>query len=241
MHLQEVDDVEPNLVSTVQSRQPNTLYKFKVCLIGDGGTGKTTFINRVLNGVFITKYLATQGAVARPVTFRVGDANENCYVKYVVWDTAGQEKNAGLKDGYYIDAIAGFFFFDLTSRETMANIHKYITDFKNACGVQDPIIIVVANKTDLVRPDKKVNLDKLYTKIKGFNAEVIQISAKNEHNFSVPFDRLTKLLFNDPKLMIVAGIDFNPLDVNYDIYAGDNQTMNVPDDMAGVVPEEHYY
>uniref|UniRef100_A0A1B6J931 GTP-binding nuclear protein n=1 Tax=Homalodisca liturata TaxID=320908 RepID=A0A1B6J931_9HEMI len=241
MHLQEVDDVEANLCMRIQERQPNTLYKFKICLIGDGGTGKTTFINRVLNGVFITKYFATQGVVARPVTFQIGDASENCFVKYVVWDTAGQEKNSGLKDGYYIEAIAGFFFFDLTSRETMANIPKYLADFQNACGVPDPVMIVVANKSDLVKPDKKVDLNKLHTKIKSYNAEVIQMSAKNEHNFSLPFDRLTRILFNDPKLMTVAAIDFNPLNVNYDIFAGDAQTVNAPEDMANLVPEEHYY
>lgn len=223
---------EPNLLQPVQQKQPNTVYKFKICLVGDGGTGKTTFINKVLNGDFISKYYATQGAVTKFLTLGVG---ENSYVKYEVWDTAGQEKNVGLKDGYYIGAIAGFFFFDANSRETMANIPKHMKAFYNACGVEKPKMFILANKIDIAK--NMCDFSKYAPKVSQYEPEFIQISAKTGHNFEKPFEKLTRSLFNDPNLVLTANISLEPTNFNYDILAG---TPSIEDaaKIADFVPEE---
>ncbi|KAI5148773.1 GTP-binding nuclear protein Ran [Enteropsectra breve] len=230
MNQQEIPE-EPNLTDAVVGKAPNTRYKFKICLVGDGGTGKTTFINKVLNGDFISKYYATQGAVTKNVTFQIGDNSEVCYE---VWDTAGQEKNIGLKDGYYIGAVAAFFFFDVTSRESMNNVPKHIKSFLYACGVEAPRIIVLGNKVDIAK--KKVDTTRLLSKIRSYNAEYIEVSAKTGHNFEKPFDKLSKSLFNDPNLTISANLNFTAVPVNYDFL--DNGDQSVPTDMANFVPDE---
>lgn len=89
-------------------------YEFKVVLVGDGATGKTTFVKRHLSGEFEKKYVATLGVEVRPLPFWTSKG----LVKLNVWDTAGQEKFGGLRDGYYISANAAIVFFDLTSKIT---------------------------------------------------------------------------------------------------------------------------
>lgn len=52
----------------------------KIVLIGEGGSGKSTFIKRHLTGRFNNIYLPTLGVEVFPLG------------NYVVWDTSGQDK-----------------------------------------------------------------------------------------------------------------------------------------------------
>uniref|UniRef100_A0A3Q7ES45 GTP-binding nuclear protein n=1 Tax=Solanum lycopersicum TaxID=4081 RepID=A0A3Q7ES45_SOLLC len=71
---------------------------FKLVIVGDGGTGKTTFVKRHLTGEFEKKYEPTIGVEVHPLDFFT-----NCgKIRFYCWDTAGQEKFGGLRDGYYV-------------------------------------------------------------------------------------------------------------------------------------------
>ncbi|GKE22726.1 GTP-binding nuclear protein Ran-3, partial [Tanacetum coccineum] len=70
---------------------------FKLVIVGDGGTGKTTFVKRHLTGEFEKKYEPTIGVEVHPLDFFTNHEK----IRFNCWDTAGQEKFGGLRDGYY--------------------------------------------------------------------------------------------------------------------------------------------
>ena len=79
-----------------------SLIKRKACTrLNNSGpflSGKTTFVKRHLTGEFEKKYVATLGVEVHPLVFHTNRGA----IRFNVWDTAGQEKFGGLRDGYYI-------------------------------------------------------------------------------------------------------------------------------------------
>jgi GTP-binding nuclear protein Ran len=51
-------------------------------------------------------------------------------IQFDVWDTAGQEKFGGLRDGYYINGQCGIIMFDVTSRITYKNVPNWHRKFR---------------------------------------------------------------------------------------------------------------
>ena len=70
----------------------------QLILVGDGGVGKTTFVKRHLTGEFEKKYVATLGVEVRCLDFHTNRG----VLKFNCWDTAGQEKFGGLRDGKFL-------------------------------------------------------------------------------------------------------------------------------------------
>ena len=164
---------------------------FKLILVGDGGTGKTTFVKRHLTGDFEKRYIATVGVDVHPLTFQTsrGKICFNC------WDTAGQEKFGGLRDGYYIQGDCAIIMFEVTSRQTYRNVPNWYRDITRVC---DNIpIVLVGNKVDA--PDRQVKA-KMITFHRRKNLQYYDISAKSNYNFEKPFLWLARRLANDPQL-----------------------------------------
>uniref|UniRef100_A0A8I5MWZ1 GTP-binding nuclear protein Ran n=1 Tax=Papio anubis TaxID=9555 RepID=A0A8I5MWZ1_PAPAN len=168
---------------------------WKLVLVGDGGTGKTTFVKRHLTGEFEKKYVATLGVEVHPLVFHTNRGP----IKFNVWDTAGQEKFGGLRDGYYIQAQCAIIMFDVTSRVTYKNVPNWHRDLVRVC--ENIPIVLCGNKVDI--KDRKVKAKSIVFHRKK-NLQYYDISAKSNYNFEKPFLWLARKLIGDPNLEFVA-------------------------------------
>ncbi|EHA57450.1 GTP-binding nuclear protein gsp1/Ran [Pyricularia oryzae] len=168
---------------------------FKLVLVGDGGTGKTTFVKRHLTGEFEKKYMATLGVEVHPLGFETNFGK----IQFDVWDTAGQEKFGGLRDGYYINGQCGIIMFDVTSRITYKNVPNWHRDLVRVC--ENIPIVLCGNKVDV--KERKVKA-KTITFHRKKNLQYYDISAKSNYNFEKPFLWLGRKLVGNPGLEFVA-------------------------------------
>lgn len=190
----------------------------KLVLVGDGGTGKTTFVKRHLTGEFEKKYvgkqeykrfniLATLGVEVHPLKFCTNRGR----IQFNVWDTAGQEKFGGLRDGYYIEGKCAIIMFDVTSRVTYKNVPNWHRDLVRVC--ENIPIVLCGNKVDI--KDRKVKA-KTITFHRKKNLQYYDISAKSNYNFEKPFLWLARKLFGDPNLEFAAMPALAPPDIQMD-------------------------
>jgi len=180
---------------------------FKLVLVGDGGTGKTTFVKRHLTGEFEKKYVATLGVEVHPLVFHTNRGA----IRFNVWDTAGQEKFGGLRDGYYIQGQCAIVMFDVTSRVTYKNVPNWHRDLVRVC--ENIPIVLCGNKVDI--KDRKVKAKSIVFHRKK-NLQYYDISAKSNYNFEKPFLWLARKLIGDPNLEFVAMPALLPPEVQMD-------------------------
>jgi len=187
--------------------QQQEIPTFKLILVSDKGTRKTTFVKRHLTGEFEKKYVATLGVEVHPLTFTT-----NCGpIRFNVWDTAGQEKFGGLRDGYYIQGQAAIVMFDVTSRITYKNVQNWHKDLVRVCeGIP---IVLCGNKVDI--KDRKVK-PKQITFHRKKNLQYYDISAKSNYNFEKPFLWLARKLVGNANLQFVEALALRPPEVAID-------------------------
>lgn len=203
--------------------------KFKVILVGDGGVGKTTFVKRHRTGEFDKKYVPTMGVDVHPLPFHtnLGKVIFNC------WDTAGQEKMGGLRDGYYIGGQAAIIMFDVTSRITYKNVPHWHRDISRVCD-EIPIVLC-GNKID--SKDRRVKPRDIYFHRKR-NLQYYDISAKSNYHFEKPFLYIAKKLTGDDKCTFVAQPALRPAEVElsqdkineYQDHLKNANKFNLPDE-----------
>jgi GTP-binding nuclear protein Ran len=197
---------------------------------------QTTFVKRHLTGEFEKKYMATLGVEVHPLGFTTVSCHSHGLVRnntnlanfknfgpiqFDVWDTAGQEKFGGLRDGYYINGQCGIIMFDVTSRITYKNVPNWhraysFAHFLNTCDFSMPIAHTIYNTGDLVRVcenvpivlcGNKVDVKERKVKAKTItfhrkkNLQYYDISAKSNYNFEKPFLWLARKLVGNPAVV----------------------------------------
>jgi len=203
--------------------------KFKLILVGDGGVGKTTFVKRHKTGEFEKKYIATMGVEVSPLPFftNLGQIIFNC------WDTAGQEKFGGLRDGYYIGGQAAIIMFDVTARVTYKSVPQWHKDLTRVC--ENVPIVLCGNKIDA--KDRKVKPKDIQFHRKK-NLQYYDISAKSNYNFEKPFLYILRKLTGDSNLHFAKAPALAPAEATVDLAVAaeyekelaEANTVPLPDD-----------
>lgn len=144
---------------------------YKIVLLGDGGVGKTTWVNNILTGEFRKKYIATIGADINTISFDTNYGKKNLEI----WDVAGQEKFSGLRDEYFLDSHGAIIFYDITSNISIKNLEKWLIAFIQVAP-EKPIIIV-ANKLDVENSAKYTHI--INQMRKHLDQKIMSCSVKN--------------------------------------------------------------
>ena len=188
----------PNLQgdnNQTNNASPNYQYIFKVILIGDSNTGKTSLINRFVNKTFDEKYLCTIGVDFFMKTIEVDEQT----IKLQIWDTAGMEKYKSISSSYYRGSHAAFVIFDLTNKNTFDSITKWIEAYHKSNNPQfQKNVVLIGNKSDLV-DSREITRAEAENFAKMNKMVYWETSAKEGNNVEEVFTYIGQLLFETYK------------------------------------------
>lgn len=143
---------------------------YKILVIGDLGTGKTSIIKRYVHNFFSVHYRATIGV---DFALKVLNWDEMTLIRLQLWDIAGQERFGNMTRVYYKEAVGCFIVFDVTRQSTFEAVSKWKNDLDSKVQLQDgkPIpCVLLANKCDQPKEgivNKASEMDK-FCEEKGF-------------------------------------------------------------------------
>lgn len=117
---------------------------FKLVIIGNSCTGKTSLLNRYAYQTFDDRVPTTIG-----VEFTHKDLEGDTHL--VLWDTAGQERYQSITSSLYNRAHALMFVYDVSNIESFEGLHRWWREYISFGDVNTSVAILVGNKTDLER------------------------------------------------------------------------------------------
>lgn len=155
--------------------------ELKLIFAGYTDSGKTCFVNRFLNDIFLEDMLNTIGAsyVSKEADF------EGKKIDIKIQDHAGKEKYKYLFPIYLSDSSATAAFFDINNQDSFNEVEyylKYIRDHSEQIS-----IALIGNKSDLEHKVSDADINEIAKK---YNAKYIEVSVKNNYNVQEVFDYL---------------------------------------------------
>lgn len=200
------------------SRPPEKLeHLYKILVIGELGTGKTSIIKRYVHQFFSQHYRATIGV---DFALKVINWDANTIIRLQLWDIAGQERFGNMTRVYYKEAVGAFIVFDATRTATFDAVLKWKLDLdhkvKLADGTNLPCILL-ANKCDQRKEGVANNpgLMDEYCRERGF-LTWFETSAKENINIDEAARFLVaKILNNESHMPIDDTVDDGKVIINH--------------------------
>lgn len=162
----------------------------KVVLLGDGGVGKSSLMNRFVSNEFDAQSFHTIGVefLNKDVT-----VNNETYTLQI-WDTAGQERFKSLRTPFYRGADCCLLTFGVDDLKSFRNLAMWKKEFLYYADIQEPEnfpFVLLGNKVDV--ENRQVSLDEAREWCRA-NGQIpyFETSAKDSTNVEPAFHEAVK-------------------------------------------------
>ena len=136
----------------------STKNDIKIIVVGNSGTGKTSFVNKWIKDSFDETYKAT---IVSEFSYKIVEYKEKSY-KIQLWDLAGMDQNICITKIFSKDSHGCIVLSDITDEKTLTECVKWkntvdeTTKFLDGTNIPS---ILMRNKVDLLEENNEKNDD----------------------------------------------------------------------------------
>ena len=196
---------QPPLTPLSIMQQPSKTHSIKVAILGSPGVGKSTYMERIINGGFIKEHVPTPVDTCRGLSFNTSAGVVNfiliekpsSWIYTPVEDTTEEEEDNWIENS----ADAAIILYTTQEKDSLAEAQHLVNDATSA-GIP---YVVCRNKFDIKVPPRSI------ARI----PKAIEISAKSNYQFERPFLFLIRELI-DKDANFIEGPAFAPPTVVFD-------------------------
>lgn len=180
-------------------------YIFKLIIVGDASTGKTSLTHRYLSGIFVESPRLTIGVDFFSRKVKLEDGKR---VKLQIWDFGGEERYRFLLPTYSKGANGALILYDITAKKTLYHIPEYVKIIRENAG--DIPIILVGSKLDLQDPHREIPSEEGEVAAKKNALDYfIEVSSKTNVNIEESFKIITDLILKNSNIETEQSIKSN--------------------------------
>ncbi|CAG5131945.1 unnamed protein product [Candidula unifasciata] len=184
----------------------------KVVLLGDGGVGKSSLMNRFVSNKFDSQSFHTIGVEFLNKDVTVGGENYTMQI----WDTAGQERFKSLRTPFYRGADICLLTFAVDDRKSFENLPMWKREFLYYADIKEgsPFpFIIIGNKVDV--PNREVAEDMARTWCaRNGNMPYFETSAKDSTNVEKAFISAVSWLRDMEDQLDIRPVQTNSVDLS---------------------------
>ncbi|MHA1583912.1 MAG: Rab family GTPase [Promethearchaeota archaeon] len=160
----------------------------KVFFGGEGGVGKSTFVERFVTGIFNEKMIMTIGVNHAVKNMKTSDGRQ---VILQVWDIGGEERFRFVARKYIRGSTTGVVGFDINRHRSLVNLEDWLAIIREELPTQPIFLVGMKNDIPDALADREF-CDKLLNKY--HLEELILTSSKTGENVEETFQKLADCL-----------------------------------------------
>ncbi|MBN1800823.1 MAG: GTP-binding protein [Candidatus Lokiarchaeota archaeon] len=170
----------------------------KLIIVGDGGVGKTSMVNALVNKNIPEVYIPTIGSNITKKEFHLQSINLD--LRLNLWDLGGQRSFNPLNPAFFKNVDAAFLVFDIAKPETLNELENvYLNHLRK--NSEECIIFLVGNKLDLISDPE--TLKRLTRNFPIKEIPIVFTSARTRENLEeifelLAFSYLQEMMFKYP-------------------------------------------
>ncbi|EIN13784.1 ras-domain-containing protein [Punctularia strigosozonata HHB-11173 SS5] len=156
-------------------------FLMKFIIIGEAGSGKSCLLHHFTHNSFKDHSQHTIGVEFSSRTLKLGEKR----IKLQLWDTAGQERFRSVTRSYYRGAAGAILVYDITSRDSFANLSRWLADAR-ALASPHLVTVLVGNKSDR-EDDREVEWSEASRWAADNDVHFLEVSSLTGDNVEAPF------------------------------------------------------
>lgn len=179
-------------------------FNFKIALLGDYGTGKSTLFNSFAYGDRQSLF-SLQNFTEKQSTKKIM-LDGSIGVTLNIFDTSGEEKYGSPTNQFFRDADGIFLCYDITNSKSFVSLSRWINLIYSNTSKPEVVIVLLGTKNDL-EECREISFEDSSCFAKSNKIDLIEVSTITQKNIDLAFEFVSKcmiLALEDEKSKLLA-------------------------------------